>query len=178
MYVPMVDTTCSAHTCQQQLRRPKTSVAAFIRLVSSKQLKLEATYSLVAMQISADQLVDLGVEWVILGHSERRSLLKESSSFVGEKCAQALQSGLKVIACIGETLEQREAGQVRPCRPHVAPCRPAEQSPVRSYGYLARPRTGGHCWTRTLASLACSWSASLSYLVKWPHLATSPGWQD
>ena len=52
------------------------------------------------------------MEWVILGHSERRSLLKEDSTLVGEKCAQALQSGLKVIACIGETLEQREAGEV------------------------------------------------------------------
>lgn len=51
--------------------------------------------------------------WVILGHSERRSLLKESNEFVGEKTANALAHDLKVIACIGETLEQRESGQVR-----------------------------------------------------------------
>ena len=63
------------------------------------------------VQISADQLKDLGVEWVILGHSERRGLLQESNQLVGEKCAQALSNGLKVIACIGETLEQREGGQ-------------------------------------------------------------------
>ena len=68
------------------------------------------------VQISADQLKDLGVEWVILGHSERRSLLQESNTLVGEKCAQALSNGLKVIACIGETLDQREAGKVPPCK--------------------------------------------------------------
>ena len=64
------------------------------------------------VQISAEQLVDIGVKWVILGHSERRSLLKESNDFVGEKVAYALSHGLRVIACIGETLEQRESGQV------------------------------------------------------------------
>ncbi len=68
------------------------------------------------MQISADQLVDMHVPWVILGHSERRSIFTESSEFVGDKVATALQNGLKVIACIGETLEQRESGQVVPTR--------------------------------------------------------------
>jgi len=68
------------------------------------------------VQISADQLVDMHVPWVILGHSERRSIFTESSEFVGDKVATALQNGLKVIACIGETLEQRESGQVVPAR--------------------------------------------------------------
>ncbi|KAJ4971726.1 hypothetical protein NE237_004825 [Protea cynaroides] len=61
-------------------------------------------------EISAEMLVNLGVPWVILGHSERRALLNESNEFVGEKVAYALSLGLKVIACIGETLEQRESG--------------------------------------------------------------------
>ncbi|KAL1535610.1 Triosephosphate isomerase, cytosolic [Salvia divinorum] len=61
-------------------------------------------------EVSAEMLVDLNVPWVILGHSERRALLNESSEFVGDKVAYALSKGLKVIACIGETLEQREAG--------------------------------------------------------------------
>lgn len=65
-----------------------------------------------AGQIAPEHLKDLGVPWVILGHSERRSLLKESNEFVGEKTANALAHDLKVIACIGETLEQRESGQV------------------------------------------------------------------
>ncbi|CAK7325697.1 unnamed protein product [Dovyalis caffra] len=61
-------------------------------------------------EVSAEMLVNLEIPWVILGHSERRSLLNESNEFVGEKVAYALSQGLKVIACVGETLEQREAG--------------------------------------------------------------------
>ena len=61
-------------------------------------------------EVSAEMLANLGVPWVILGHSERRALLGESNDFVGDKVAYALAQGLKVIACVGETLEQREAG--------------------------------------------------------------------
>ncbi|WCJ19618.1 triosephosphate isomerase [Euphorbia peplus] len=61
-------------------------------------------------EISAEMLVDLDIPWVILGHSERRLILGESNEFVGDKVAYALSKGLKVIACVGETLEQREAG--------------------------------------------------------------------
>lgn len=61
-------------------------------------------------EVSAEMLVNLGIPWVIIGHSERRQLLQESNEFVGDKVAYALSQGLKVIACIGETLEQREAG--------------------------------------------------------------------
>ncbi|MQL83464.1 hypothetical protein Taro_015964 [Colocasia esculenta] len=61
-------------------------------------------------EISAEMLVNLGIPWVILGHSERRSLLGETNEFVGDKVAYALSKGLKVIACVGETLEQRESG--------------------------------------------------------------------
>lgn len=61
-------------------------------------------------EISAEMLSNLGIPWVILGHSERRALLGESNEFVGDKVAYALSQGLKVIACVGETLEQREAG--------------------------------------------------------------------
>ena len=71
------------------------------------------------LQVSAEALADLGVPWVILGHSERRSLLGESSELVGRKTARALSAGLKAISCIGETLAEREAGKVDrapPCR--------------------------------------------------------------
>jgi triosephosphate isomerase len=61
-------------------------------------------------EITAEQLKDFGVPWVILGHSERRSLFGESSELVGKKTAHALETGLAVIACIGETLEQRNSG--------------------------------------------------------------------
>ncbi|XP_023007414.1 triosephosphate isomerase, cytosolic-like [Cucurbita maxima] len=61
-------------------------------------------------EVSAEMLVNLGIPWVIIGHSERRSLLNESNEFIGDKVAYALAQGLKVIACVGETLEQRESG--------------------------------------------------------------------
>ncbi|KAH1066869.1 hypothetical protein J1N35_031856 [Gossypium stocksii] len=61
-------------------------------------------------EISAEMLVNLSIPWVIIGHSERRALLNESNEFVGDKVAYALSQGLKVIACIGETLEERESG--------------------------------------------------------------------
>ncbi|KAL6580090.1 Triosephosphate isomerase, cytosolic [Orobanche minor] len=61
-------------------------------------------------EVSAEMLVNLDIPWVIVGHSERRALLGETNEFVGDKIAYALAQGLKVIACIGETLEQREAG--------------------------------------------------------------------
>ncbi|KAL7209732.1 hypothetical protein ACSBR1_031318 [Camellia fascicularis] len=54
-------------------------------------------------------LINIGIPRVILGHSERRALLNESNEFVGDKVAYALSQGLKVIACIGGTLEQRES---------------------------------------------------------------------
>lgn len=54
---------------------------------------------------------DCGCEWVILGHSERRHIFGESNELIGEKVKFALESGLKVIPCIGELLEEREAGK-------------------------------------------------------------------
>ncbi|KAF7149244.1 hypothetical protein RHSIM_Rhsim03G0130400 [Rhododendron simsii] len=61
-------------------------------------------------EVSAEMLINLGIPWVILGHSERRLILNESNDFTGDKVAYALSQGLKVIACVGETLEQRESG--------------------------------------------------------------------
>lgn len=62
-------------------------------------------------EISPQMLKDIGVDWVILGHSERRQYFGESDEFVGEKTAYALATGVSVIACIGEKLEEREAGE-------------------------------------------------------------------
>ena len=62
-------------------------------------------------EISPAMIKDVGVEWVILGHSERRTIFGEKDDLVADKVLHALESGLKVIACIGETLEEREAGK-------------------------------------------------------------------
>lgn len=61
-------------------------------------------------EISADMIKEFGCEYVILGHSERREYFKESDAFINEKVKAALASGLKPILCVGETLQQREAG--------------------------------------------------------------------
>jgi len=62
-------------------------------------------------EISPKQLVDAAIKYVILGHSERRTLFHETSELVATKTRAALDAGLKIILCIGETLEQREAGK-------------------------------------------------------------------
>ncbi|CAJ1968877.1 unnamed protein product [Sphenostylis stenocarpa] len=62
-------------------------------------------------EISVEQLKDLGCKWVILGHSERRHIIGENDEFIGKKAAYALSEGLGVIACIGELLQEREAGK-------------------------------------------------------------------
>lgn len=61
-------------------------------------------------EISADMLCDLGLKWVILGHSERRHIIGESDEMTADKVAYALSKGISVIYCIGELLEEREAG--------------------------------------------------------------------
>ena len=63
-------------------------------------------------EISAEQLHDIGVPWVIVGHSERRLSMEETNDFVGHKAAYALSQDLSVIACIGETLSQRQGNQL------------------------------------------------------------------
>ncbi|KAJ2548601.1 hypothetical protein EV175_004767 [Coemansia sp. RSA 1933] len=61
-------------------------------------------------EISPEMLADVGAKWVILGHSERRNILEESDDFTAQKVVKALESGLKVALCVGELLEEREAG--------------------------------------------------------------------
>ncbi|MBF7729543.1 triose-phosphate isomerase [Pseudomonas sp. N040] len=62
-------------------------------------------------EIASSQLVDAGCELVLVGHSERRLILGESDQVVAQKFAAAQLAGLVPILCVGETLEQREAGE-------------------------------------------------------------------
>jgi triosephosphate isomerase len=60
-------------------------------------------------EISAAMLISAGCEWVIIGHSERRTYFSETNERVLSKVRSALAAGLKPIVCVGETLDQREA---------------------------------------------------------------------
>ncbi|MBQ9659375.1 MAG: triose-phosphate isomerase [Clostridia bacterium] len=62
-------------------------------------------------EISAEMLKSVGVEYVIIGHSERRQYFAETDETVNKKLKKALEVGLNPIVCVGETLEQRENGE-------------------------------------------------------------------
>ena len=61
-------------------------------------------------EISAEMLVDAGVKYVVIGHSERRDYFKEDDVLLNKKVKKAIEAGLTPILCCGETLEQREMG--------------------------------------------------------------------
>jgi triosephosphate isomerase (TIM) len=62
-------------------------------------------------EVSAEMIASTGAEYIILGHSERRSYHGEESALLVEKLNQALEHGLKVIFCCGESLEERQSAQ-------------------------------------------------------------------
>ena len=64
-------------------------------------------------EISADMLKELGVEYVIIGHSERRQYFGETDESVNKRVKQALAKGLKPIVCVGETLVEREKNRTK-----------------------------------------------------------------
>jgi triosephosphate isomerase len=61
-------------------------------------------------EISVTQLKDSNITWTLLGHSERRTILREQDDFVACKTKAALDGGIGVILCCGESLEEREKG--------------------------------------------------------------------
>lgn len=64
-------------------------------------------------EISPAMLRDAGAAWLLTGHSERRHIFGESDALVAQKTAFGLAQGFKVMLCIGETLEEREKGQLK-----------------------------------------------------------------
>ncbi len=61
-------------------------------------------------ELSAEMLLDAGCDSVILGHSERRHILKEEDSFINHKVKKAVENDLRAILCVGELIEEREGG--------------------------------------------------------------------
>jgi triosephosphate isomerase (TIM) len=78
-------------------------------LLGAQNMHTEASGAFTG-EVSAGMLKDAGAAWVILGHSERRQLFGEGDELVARKVAAAMAAGLRPIACVGETLAEREAG--------------------------------------------------------------------
>jgi len=95
---------------------PSVYLAAVAQAISGSQVQVGAQNmyhqpkGAFTGEISAAMLVDVGCRYVILGHSERRHILGETDELVNKKVHAALAAGLAPIVCVGETLEEREAG--------------------------------------------------------------------
>lgn len=107
-----------AERCEIVVAPPSVSLAAAAELVKGSVVGLSAQNvsqfddGAFTGEVSTGMLNELSVEYVILGHSERRSIYGESDEVINAKLKKALAAGLKPIFCIGETLDEREAGQL------------------------------------------------------------------
>ncbi len=112
--IPLVkDAKCDVVICT-----PYTDLATAVELTAGTNIHVGAENvhwaekGAFTGEISAKMLVELGVEYVIIGHSERRQYFGETDETVNKRVKAALAAGLKPIICVGETLEEREAGKV------------------------------------------------------------------
>ena len=98
---------------------PFTTIAAVAEAIKGSNIKLGAqnihwaANGAFTGEIAADMLKELGVEYVIIGHSERRQYFGETDASVNARLKTALAKGLKPIVCVGETLDQREKNRTK-----------------------------------------------------------------
>lgn len=96
---------------------PFTALESVARVIENSSIQLGAQNmhhepaGAFTGEVSAEMLRHLFVTFVILGHSERREFFGETDAFINRKARAALEGSLKPIICVGETLEQREAGE-------------------------------------------------------------------
>ncbi|MDQ4131076.1 MAG: triose-phosphate isomerase [Actinomycetota bacterium] len=97
---------------------PFTALATCVEAVSGTPIKISAqnmhqeVNGSYTGEVSAPMIVELGAVGVVLGHSERRAYAGETDSALKEKVPAALEAGLEPILCVGETEEEREAGEM------------------------------------------------------------------
>lgn len=122
----MVETICNAlkNNCSSQDGKEVVVAPPAVHLMLAQRLLADASCAVASQncsaysngaytgEVSAAMLEDMRVPFVILGHSERRALFGETDEVVGLKVSKALEHNVKVIACIGETLQQRESGEI------------------------------------------------------------------
>ena len=100
--------------CDVIICPPYTSLSEASTLIKNTPVKLGAQNMFFedngayTGEISASMLKSVGCEYVIIGHSERRTIFKETNEMINKKIKKALEHKLKVIFCVGETLEERE----------------------------------------------------------------------
>ncbi len=101
------------------LATPFTAISATVKKVKALDAPItigaqnmnDASEGAFTGEIAARMLKDAGASFVILGHSERRQIFRESDAFINRKIKRALMDGLQPILCIGETAEERERGE-------------------------------------------------------------------
>ena len=102
--------------CEVVLCVPYVNIPAAVRLFKECRVAIGAenvhyeSHGAYTGEVSAEMLKELGVKYVIIGHSERRSYYNETDFTVNKKVHAALEAGLYPIVCVGESLEQRELG--------------------------------------------------------------------
>lgn len=102
--------------CEVVIAVPFTNLETAVNLTAGTNIKVGAQNchfeksGAFTGEVSADMLAELGVEYVIIGHSERRQYFGETDETVNKRTKAALEAGLKVIICVGEMLEEREKG--------------------------------------------------------------------
>ncbi len=102
--------------CDVVLCVPYVDIAAAVEATKGSNIKIGAenvhfkASGAYTGEVSAEMLTACGVEYVVIGHSERRQYFGETDQTVNLRTLAALNAGLKAIVCVGETLEQRELG--------------------------------------------------------------------
>ena len=96
---------------------PFTALESVAKIISGSKVKLAAQnchwqpFGAFTGEISPSMISDVGCDYVILGHSERRHIFQESDDMIARKIAPAVAHGLRAILCVGETLAERQAEQ-------------------------------------------------------------------
>ena len=115
-FVKEIENATKGASCEVVCCTPFVNLTEAVRAAKGSHVKIGAENlhfedsGAFTGEVSADMLKDIGVDYVIIGHSERRQYFAETDETVNKKTVKALSKGLIPIVCVGESLEQREAG--------------------------------------------------------------------
>src|SRR3990172_1982793 len=96
-----------------QLLFPMAKAVEGTKIMLGAQNAHEATHGAFTGEVSVPMLKDTGCTHVLIGHSERRQIYKEDGPLLAKKVRAVVSGGLKVIYCVGETLDERESGRTQ-----------------------------------------------------------------